>query len=83
MNASLARDPPSTDRAALPPPDADLAFAFAVDTPVDQDVYRVTVPTEIGSNGDGDGDGVVPGEVVGRPSSDGGPPPAPAWEEVR
>jgi two-component system sensor histidine kinase MtrB len=37
----------------LPPSDADLEFADAVDAPVAEDVYRVTVPTEAGENGDG------------------------------
>jgi two-component system sensor histidine kinase MtrB len=57
----------------LPPPDAELAFAFAVETPVDEDAYRVTVPTDAGSNGeptdDSDSDvvagtDIVPGEVL-------------------
>jgi two-component system sensor histidine kinase MtrB len=37
----------------LPPPDADLEFADAVEAPVAEDVYRVTVPTEAHENGDG------------------------------
>ena len=56
----------------LPPPDADLEFADAVDAPVDSDVYRVTVPTDATENG----------EVDDLPASS-TPPPAPAWEEVR
>ena len=37
----------------LPPPDADLESADAVEAPVAEDVYRVTVPTEAHENGDG------------------------------
>ncbi|HEY7594498.1 MAG TPA: MtrAB system histidine kinase MtrB [Actinophytocola sp.] len=55
----------------LPPPDAHVGYADAVEAPVDHDVYRVTVPTE-STNGDGDGLPTTPG-----------PPAAPAWEEVR
>ena len=56
----------------LPPPDADLEFADAVDAPVDSDVYRVTVPTDAAENGEADD---LPATST--------PPPAPAWEEVR
>jgi two-component system sensor histidine kinase MtrB len=63
----------------LPPPDADVEFADAAEVPVEDDVYRVTVPTdavptdaEAADNGEAD-------ELPAAPA----PPPTPAWEEVR
>jgi len=56
----------------LPPTDAHLTFADAVEAPVDHDVYRVTVPTDASENGEAD-------ELPSTP----GTPAAPAWEEVR
>ncbi|MGH3759703.1 MtrAB system histidine kinase MtrB [Actinophytocola sp.] len=64
----------------LPPPDAHLEVAAAVGAPVAGDVYRVTVPTESGP--DGVGNGSAPAQTDEPPSTP-APPKAPEWEEVR